>query len=87
MSDFVKILILMTINQIEMILVLLVSFFVSLKLKNNERIENPVTAVKNIINKQKEIEQEKKEAKNLNIMLNNIDKYDGTTKGQQDLIK
>lgn len=87
MSDFVKILILMTINQIEMILVLLVSFFVGLKLKNNERIENPVTAVKNIINKQKEIEQEKKEAKNLNIMLNNIDKYDGTSRGQQDLIK
>lgn len=87
MSDFVKILILMTINQIEMILVLLVSFFVSLKLKNNERIENPVTAVKNIVNKKKEIEQEKKEAKNLNIMLNNIDRYDGTTRGQQDLIK
>jgi hypothetical protein len=87
MSDFVKILILMTINQIEMILVLLVSFFVGLKLKNNERIENPVTAVKNIVNKKKEIEQEKKEAKNLNIMLNNIDRYDGTTRGQQDLIK
>nr|DAG74077.1 MAG TPA: hypothetical protein [Caudoviricetes sp.] len=77
----------MTINQIEMILVLLVSFFVGLKLKNNERIENPVTAVKNIVNKKKEIEQEKKEAKNLNIMLNNIDRYDGTTRGQQDLIK
>ena len=87
MSDFVKILILMTINQIEMILVLLVSFFVGLKLKNNERIGNPVTAVKNIVNKKKEIEQEKKEAKNLNIMLNNIDRYDGTTRGQQDLIK
>lgn len=87
MSDFVKILILMTINQIEMILVLLVSFFVGLKSKNNERIENPVTAVKNIVNKKKEIEQEKKEAKNLNIMLNNIDRYDGTTRGQQDLIK
>lgn len=87
MSDFVKILILMTINQIEMMLVLLVSFFVGLKLKNNERIENPVTAVKNIVNKKKEIEQEKKEAKNLNIMLNNIDRYDGTTRGQQDLIK
>jgi hypothetical protein len=84
MSDFVKILILMTINQIEM---MLVSFFVGLKLKNNERIENPVTAVKNIVNKKKEIEQEKKEAKNLNIMLNNIDRYDGTTRGQQDLIK
>lgn len=87
MSDFVKILILMTINQIEMILVLLVSFFVGLKLKNNERIENPVTAVKNIVNKKKEIEQEKKEARNLNIMLDNIDRYDGTARGQQDLFK
>ena len=47
MSDFVKILILMTINQIEMILVVLVSFFVASKFKNNEKIENPITVVKN----------------------------------------
>lgn len=87
MSDFVKILILMTINQIEMILVVLVSFFVASKLKNNEKIENPITVIKNTVERKKEAEQEKKEARNLNIMLNNIDRYDGTTRGQQDLIK
>lgn len=87
MSDFVKILILMTINQIEMILVLLVSFFVGSKFKNNEKIENPITAVKKTIEKKKEAEQEKKETRNLNIMLDNIDRYDGTARGQQDLIK
>lgn len=87
MSDFVKILILMTINQIEMILVMLVSFFVASKFKNNERIENPITAVKNIAEKRREEEKEKKEARNLNIMLDNIDRYDGTARGQQDLFK
>lgn len=87
MSDFVKILILMTINQIEMILVMLVSFFVASKFKNNERIENPITVVKNIAEKRREEEQEKKEARNLNIMLDNIDRYDGTARGQQDLFK
>lgn len=87
MSDFVKILILMTINQIEMILLLLVSFFVASKFKNNEKIENPITKVRNTIEKRKDIEQEKKEMKNLNIMLDNINRYDGTPRGQHDLIK
>lgn len=87
MSDFVKILILMIINQIEMILIILVSFFVASKFKNNEKIENPIAVVKNTIERKKEVEQEKKEAKNLNIMLDNIDRYDGTARGQKDLIK
>ena len=87
MSDFVKILILMIINQIEMILVVLVSFFVASKFKNNEKIENPITVVKNTIERKREVEQEKKEARNLNIMLDNIDRYDGTARGQKDLIK
>lgn len=87
MSDFVKILILMTINQIEMILLFLVSFFVALKLKNNEKIENPITKIKSNIEKKKDAEQEKKEMKNLNIMLENINRYDGTPRGQHDLIK
>lgn len=87
MSDFVKILILMTINQIEMILMVLVSFFVASKFKNNEKIENPIAVVKNTIERKREVEQEKKEARNLNIMLDNIDRYDGTARGQKDLIK
>lgn len=87
MSDFVKILILMIINQIEMILIILVSFFVASKFKNNEKIENPVAVVKNTIERKREVEQEKKEARNLNIMLDNIDRYDGTARGQKDLIK
>jgi hypothetical protein len=87
MSDFVKILILMIINQIEMILVILVSFFVASKFKNNEKIENPIAVVKNTIDRKREVEQEKKEARNLNIMLDNIDRYDGTARGQKDLIK
>jgi hypothetical protein len=87
MSDFVKILILMIINQIEMILVILVSFFVASKFKNNEKIENPIAVVKNTIERKREVEQEKKEARNLNIMLDNIDRYDGTARGQKDLIK
>lgn len=87
MSDFVKILILMIINQIEMILVVLVSFFVASKFKNNEKIENPIAVVKNTIERKREVEQEKKEARNLNIMLDNIDRYDGTARGQKDLIK
>lgn len=87
MSDFVKILILMIINQIEMILIILVSFFVASKFKNNEKIENPITVVKNTIERKREVEQEKKEARNLNIMLDNIDRYDGTARGQKDLIK
>ena len=87
MSDFVKILILMIINQIEMILVVLVSFFVASKFKNNEKIENPIAVVKNTIERKREVEQGKKEARNLNIMLDNIDRYDGTARGQKDLIK
>lgn len=87
MSDFVKILILMIINQIEMILIVLVSFFVASKFKNNEKIENPIAVVKNTIERKREVEQEKKEARNLNIMLDNIDRYDGTARGQKDLIK
>lgn len=87
MSDFVKILILMIINQIEMILIILVSFFVASKFKNNEKIENPVAVVKNTIERKREVEQGKKEARNLNIMLDNIDRYDGTARGQKDLIK
>lgn len=87
MSDFVKILILMIINQIEMILIILVSFFVASKFKNNEKIENPIAVVKNTIERKREVEQEKKEARNLNIMLDNIDRYDGTARGQKDLIK
>lgn len=87
MSDFVKILILMIIDQIEMILIILVSFFVAAKFKNNEKIENPIAVVKNTIERKREVEQEKKEARNLNIMLDNIDRYDGTARGQKDLIK
>lgn len=87
MSDFIKILILMIINQIEMILMVLVSFFVASKFKNNEKIENPIAVVKNTIERKREVEQEKKETKNLNIMLDNIDRYDGTARGQKDLIK
>ena len=87
MSDFVKILILMIINQIEMILVILVSFFIASKFKNNEKIENPIAVVKKTIERKREVEQEKKEARNLNIMLDNIDRYDGTARGQKDLIK
>lgn len=87
MSDFIKILILMIINQIEMILIVLVSFFVASKFKNNEKIENPIAVVKNTIERKREVEQEKKEARNLNIMLDNIDRYDGTARGQKDLIK
>lgn len=87
MSLFVEILILMIVNFIEMMLLSLTSFFIAFKLKNNEKIENPIVAVKKTIEKSKQYKEDKKEAKNLSIMLENIENYDGSSRGQKDLEK
>lgn len=87
MSLFVEMLILMLVNFIEMILITLISFFIAFKLKNNEKIKNPISAVKETIEKNKQYKEDKKEAKNLSIMLENIENYDGSGRGQKDLEK
>ena len=87
MSLFMEILILMIMNFIEMMLLSLTSFFIAFKLKNNEKIENPIVSVKKAIEKNKQYKEEIKEAKKLSIMLENIENYDGSSRGQKDLEK
>ena len=75
-----QIILIILINNISFMLM----FYFCLKLSKGEQIKTPIRYIKEK-HKQKEAEKRIEEEKNyLDIMLENINNYDGTSKGQKD---
>lgn len=60
-------------------------FYFAFKIAKSERIKTPIEAIKDHKEIAKKKKEQKIEAENLTTMLENINNYDGTSKGQKDL--
>lgn len=49
------------------------------------KVENPVKAIKETIEEKQSIKERNKETEIINTIAQNIDNYDGTSKGQKDI--
>lgn len=69
------------------LIMFLTGVIVTQKFQNKETIEipNPIETVKKCTEEYKEKSEEKKRQKEIDIMLENINNYDGTDAGQKDI--